>query len=229
VKYRFVQKNKHQYAVRTICRVLGLPVSGYYAWTLHPESIRRLENLRLMDEIKDIHQSSHQTYGCLRITHAFRKMGSACSLPRAARLMWFMCLRAKTARKFNVTTNSSHHEPIAPNLLEQDFFVDAPNKVWINDITDVRTSSGRQYLTIILELFNRQIIGYSLSNRLTAPSTINAALEMAVLHRRPPEGIMLHSERGIQYASKAIRKILSKYRMLQSMSGKGNCYDNAVT
>ena len=138
-------------------------------------------------------------------------------------------IRAKTARKFKVTTDSNHQEPISPNLLKQDFSAEAPNKVWTSDITYVWTKRGWQYLTIILELFSREIIGYSLSNRLSAKSTVVAALDMAAKHRRPPEGIILHSDRGVQYASKAFRKRLKKYKMTQSMSGKGNCYDNAVT
>ena len=222
-------KHKHQYAVRTICRVLGLSTSGYYAWAQRPQSIRAIENLKLMDEIREIHQSSYQICGSPRIAIALQKKGLACSRQRAARLMRRMGIRAKTARKFKVTTDSNHREPIAPNLLAQDFFVDAPNKVWTSDITYVMTKRGLQYFTIIMELFSREIVGYSLSNRLSAKSTVVAALDMAVKHRRPPQGIILHSDRGIQYASKSFRNLLKKYRMLQSMSGKGNCYDNAVT
>ena len=222
-------EHKHQYAVRTMCRVLDLSTSGYYAWAQHPQSRREQENLKLMDEIKEIHQSSYQTYGSPRIAKALQQKGLACSRQRTARLMQRMGIRAKTARKFKVTTDSNHQEPIAPNLLKQDFSAEAPNKVWTSDITYVWTKRGWQYLTIILELFSREIIGYSLSNRLSAKSTVVAALDMAAKHRRPPEGIILHSDRGVQYASKAFRKRLKKYKMTQSMSGKGNCYDNAVT
>ena len=222
-------KHKHQYAVRTMCRVLGLSTSGYYAWAQRSQSIRAIENLKLMDEIREIHQSSYQIYGSQRIAIALQKKGLACSRQRAARLMRRMGIRAKTARKFKVTTDSNHREPIAPNLLARDFFVDAPNKVWTSDITYVMTKRGWQYLTIIMELFSREIVGYSLSNRLSAKSTVVAALDMAIKHHRPLEGIILHSDRGIQYASKSFRNLLKKYRMRQSMSGKGNCYDNAVT
>jgi transposase InsO family protein len=131
-------------------------------------------------------------------------------------------------RKIKVTTDSNHLEPIEPNLLKQQFTVEAPNKVWTSDITYVLTKRGWQYLTIILELFSREIIGYSLSNRLSVKSTVIAALDMTAKHHRPPQGVMLHSDRGFQYASKSFRKRLRKYRMIQSMSGKGNCYDNAV-
>jgi transposase InsO family protein len=221
-------EHKHLYAVRTMCRVLDLSTSGYYAWAQHPQGRREQENLKLMDEIREIHQSSHQTYGSPRIAKALQQNGLRCSRQRAARLMQRLGIRAKTARKFKVTTDSNHQEPIAPNLLEQNFTVEAPNKVWTSDITYVMTKRGWQYLTIILELFSREIIGYSLSNRLTAKSTVVAALDMAVKHRCPPEGVILKLDRGIQSASKSFRKRLKKYRMIQSMSGKGNCYDNAV-
>ena len=229
VKYRFVMEHKHWYAVTTMCRVLGLSTSGDSAWTQQPQSRREQENLKLMDEIKEIHQSSYHIYGSPRIAKALQQKGLQCSRQRAARLMRRMGIRAKTARKFKVTTDSNHQEPIAPNLLKQKFTVEAPNKVWTSDITYVMTKRGWQYLTIILELFNREIIGYSLSNRLSAKSTVIAALDMAVQHRCPPQGIILHSDRGVQYASKSFRKRLKTYRMTQSMSGKGNCYDNAVT
>ena len=217
------------FAVRTQCRVLDVSVSSYCAWIQRSESSRKQENLKLMDEIKSIHEASHHTYGSPRIANALQKKGFRCSRPRTARLMRFMGIRARTARKFKVTTDSNHQEPIAPNLLGQEFRVDAPYEVWTSDITYLRTDSGWQYLTVIMELFNREIIGYSLSNRLTTETTVTPALDMAVLHRQPPGGVILHSDRGVQYASKGFRKKLKSHKMIQSMSGKGNCYDNAVT
>lgn len=229
MKYRFIKEHKNVFAVRTMCRVLQVSVSGYYGWTQRRESKRNRENRKLMEEIKAIHQEHHETYGSPRITEVLRHKGYRCSRSRTARLMRFLGIRARTARKFKVTTDSNHHEPIAPNLLGQDFCVDVPNEVWSSDITYLRTDSGWHYLTVILDLFNREIIGYSLSNRLTADSTVMVALDMAFLHRQPPPGVILHSDRGVQYACKAFRKRLKKYQMVQSMSGKGNCYDNAVT
>jgi putative transposase len=136
---------------------------------------------------------------------------------------------AKCARKFKVTTDSNHDEPIEPNLLGQEFSVETPFDVWTSDITYIRTATGRQYLIVIMELFNREIIGYSLSNNLKTETTVNPALDMAVRHRQSPEGVIFHSDRGVQYASKSFRKKLADYHMIQSMSRKGNCYDNAVT
>ena len=229
MKYRFIKEHKHIFAVRTMCRVLQVSVSGYYGWTQRRESKRSKENRKLMVVIKEIHQEHHETYGSPRIARILQNRGYTCSRSRTARLMRVLGIRARTARKFKVTTDANHHEPIAPNLLGQHFSVEAPNEVWSSDITYLRTDSGWHYLTVILDLFNREIIGYSLSSRLTAESTVMVALDRAFLHRQPPPGVILHSDRGVQYACKAFRKRLKRYQMVQSMSGKGNCYDNAVT
>lgn len=229
MKYQFIERHKNTFAVRTMCRVLRVSPSGYYGWTQRPESPRSKKTQELKDAIKAIHDEHYEVYGSPRIANELEKRGMQCSRPRVARLMRTMGLRAKAARKFKVTTDSNHSEPIAPNLLDQDFSVDTPFEVWTSDITYLRTASGWQYLTVILELFNREIIGYSLSSRLTTETTVNPALDMAALQRRPPRGVILHSDRGVQYASKPFRKKLERYGMIQSMSGKGNCYDNAVT
>nr|WP_242456745.1 IS3 family transposase [Prosthecochloris ethylica] len=229
MKYQFIKEHRKEFAVRTMCRVLEVSVSSYYAWIQRLENHRAQENRQLCEAIQRMHEEKYQTYGSPRMTAELRKNGYKCSRPRVARLMQSLGIQAKTARKFKVTTDSNHQEPIAPNLLDQEFHVDQPNEVWTSDLTYVRTGAGWQYLTVILELFNREIIGYSLSPRLTAESTVNVALDMAVLHRQPPAGVILHSDRGVQYASKSFRKRLKKYGMIQSMSGKGNCYDNAVT
>ena len=212
-----------------MCRVLEVTVSGYYAWTRRPKSSRTEENSRIMTAIKEIHKESHGTYGSPRIAAALKRRGIKCSRPRVTRLMQEMGIQAKCARKFKVTTDSNHNEPIALNYLDQDFSPDMPFEVWTSDITYLWTDSGWQYLTVLMELFNREIIGYSLSSSLSTETTVIPALEMAVLHRQPPAGVLFHSDRGVQYASKSFREKLSEYQMIQSMSGKGNCYDNAAT
>ncbi|MWV55370.1 IS3 family transposase, partial [Chlorobium phaeovibrioides] len=227
--YSFINEHKNVFAVRTMCRVLDVTFSGYYAWTRRPKSSRTEENARIMTAIKDIHKESHETYGSPRIALDLGKRGIKCSRPRVARLMREMGIRARCARKFKVTTDSNHKEPIAPNFLDQDFYPDMPFEVWTSDLTYLWTDSGWQYLTVVMELFNREIIGYSLSRSMSTETTVIPAFEMAVLHRQPPEGVLFHSDRGVQYASKSFRKKLSEYRMIQSMSGKGNCYDNAAT
>ncbi len=183
-----------------------------------------------MTAIKEIHYESHGTYGSPRITRDLEKINIQCSRQRVARLMRVMGIRAKCARKFKVTTDSNHKEPIAPNLLGQKTSLPICRSRSGQVISPTcGRSGGWQYLTVIMELFNREIIGYSLSRSLLTEPTVNAALDMAVRHRQPPKGVIMHSDRGVQYASKSFRAKLSKYDMIQSMSGKGNCYDNAVT
>lgn len=150
------------------------------------------------------------------------------SRARVARLMAKNNISATTRRKFKVTTNSKHHYPVSPDLLNQDFNSDAPNQIWVSDITYIRTMTGWWYLTVILDLFNRQVVGWSLSHRLTAITTTLPALNDAVRRQRPDAGLIFHSDRGVQYACHEFRNQLAAYQMVQSMSGKGNCYDNAV-
>jgi len=183
----------------------------------------------LIEKIKDIHKESHQTYGSPRITDSLKDKGYACSRPRVARLMRKYNIRAKTKRKFKITTNSKHHYPISPNLVNQDFSATAPKELWTSDITYIRTRQGWLYLTVILDVYNRQISGWSMSNSLKATHTTIPALMAAYRRHRPGPGLIFHSDRGVQYACHEFRRLLKKYKITQSMSGKGNCYDNAIT
>ena len=183
----------------------------------------------LIEEIKDIHEESHQIYGSPRITDSLRDKGYVCSRPRVARLMRKNNIRAKTKRKFKITTNSKHHYPISPNLVNQDFSATAPKELWTSDITYIRTRQGWLYLTVILDVYNRQISGWSMSNSLKATHTTIPALMAAYRRHRPGPGLIFHSDRGVQYACHEFRRLLKKYKITQSMSGKGNCYDNAIT
>jgi len=163
-----------------------------------------------------------------RIADELNDLGFLCSRPRTARLMSKHGIKAKTKKKFKVTTNSDHVYPIAPNLLKQDFWTDAANRIWISDITYIRTWQGWLYLTIILDLFNRKVVGWSMSDRLTANTTTIPAFIQAVKQYQPLPGLIFHSDRGVQYACHDFRGILDTFKVIQSMSGKGNCYDNAV-
>jgi len=182
----------------------------------------------LLKEIRIIHKQSRQTYGSPRITRALHNRGYACSRARVARLMAKNKIYAKTKRKFKVTTKSSHNYPVPANLLNQDFTADCANKVWVSDITYIWTKAGWLYLTIILDLFNRQVIGWSMSPRLTAKTTTIPALNDAFRCQHPGAGLIFHSDRGVQYACHEFRNKITDYKMTPSMSGKGNCYDNAV-
>jgi len=157
-----------------------------------------------------------------------RANGIRCGKNRIARLMRENGIQAKTKRRFKITTDSKHNLPIAENLLDQEFTVDAPNKTWTGDITYIWTKQGWMYLAVVLDLFNREIVGWSMRKRITRDIVI-AALAMAIQRKRPHKGLIFHSDRGSQYASHEFRRLLEKHSIIQSMSGKGNCYDNAVT
>ena len=212
-----------------MCRVLDVSVSGYYQWTQRSESNRSRETRQVKEAIEKIHKENREIYGSPRIAICLQEQGYQCSRPRTARLMRSMGIRSKVAKKFKVTTNSTHKNPIAHNFLDQVFEADFINDAWTSDLTYVWTGSGWLYLTVIMDLYNREIIGHSFSKRMTAETTVNPALDMALMNRRPDPGVVIHSDRGVQYASVSFRKKLEKYGLIQSMSGKGNCYDNAVT
>lgn len=185
--------------------------------------------MKLLKRIKEIHELTDQTYGSPRTTDALREEGFNVSRSRVARLMRKHDIRAQTKRKFKVTTDSDHNYPISPNLLDRNFTADSFGAVWTSDITYVRTGEGWLYLTVILDLFNREIVGWAMSDRLKASETTLPALRAACMRYRPLPGLIFHSDRGVQYACENFRELISGNKMLQSMSGTGDCYDNAVT
>ncbi len=176
---------------------------------------------------KDAHKMSRMNYGSPRITEELRANGIICSKNRIARLMRNHGIFAKTKRKFRVTTNSNHRLAVAENLLNRCFETDSPNKVWLSDITYIWTQEGWLYLSAVLDLYNRQVIGWSMSERHTQDLVIEA-LQQALGRRKPILGTVFHSDRGSQYAGNAFRSILKEHQFSQSMSSAGNCYDNAV-
>jgi transposase InsO family protein len=228
MKYVFIQKHRSEFAVEKMCQVLAVSRSGYYAWIDRPESQRSLANKVLVQEIKQIHKDSRKTYGSPRIADSLHDLGYSCSRPRVARLMKANGIKAKAKRRYKVTTDSNHDYPFAPNLLGQDFWVDTPNRVWVGDITYLKTWKGWLYLTVILDLFHRKVVGWSMSDRLTAHTTTIPAFMQAVKRYQPLPGLIFHSDRGVQYACDDFRDLLKAFKVIQSMSGKGNCYDNAV-
>lgn len=201
--------------------------SGYYDWVDRPTSHRTKENELLVSRIRGIHKRSRKTYDSPRISDDLHDMGYDCSRPGVARLTRKNNIRAKARRKYKVTTNSDHPFPIAPNLLNQDFWTTSAHRIWLSDITYIRTLEGWLYLTIILDLYSRKTVGWSMSDRLTANTTTIPAFIQAVKRYQPP-GLIFHSDRGIQSACDDFRGLVNKFNVIQSMSGKGNCYDNAV-
>ena len=211
-----------------MCQTLQVSRGGYYAWLNRPPSQRETENKKLLERIKAIHNETDEIYGSPRITDTLRDEGYTASRPRVARLMKKNHIRAKTRRKFKVTTNSDHKYPLSPDLLHQDFSADRLEQIWVSDITYIPTMQGWLYLTVIIDLYNRSIVGWAMSNSLRASETTIPALKQAYARLHPAANLIFHSDRGVQYACNDFREQLSTFHMIQSMSGKGNCYDNAV-
>lgn len=180
-----------------------------------------------MRAIEDIHKASRQTYGSPRILAELKGLGIRCSKSRVERLMKKYGIRAKTRRKFRVTTDSKHSHPVATNLLERNFSPEKPNAVWGADITYVWTKEGWLFLAVLIDLFSRQVVGWSMDERITKELTLNA-LKMALHRRRPGPGLIHHSDRGSQYACADYQRVLGAHKIICSMSRKGNCWDNAV-
>ena len=202
---------------------------SYYRWKKHPISKRKLENLELTKEVKKSFENSKGTYGSPRIHRDLKSLGFSISRKRVARLMKEEGLQSKIRKQWKVTTNSSHKYPVAPNLLAQNFTVSRANEVWVSDITYIKTNQGWLYLTVIIDLWDRAVIGWSLSKTMFAKDTVIAAWKMANINRDITEPLLFHSDRGIQYACNAFTNYLEANPLVtQSMSRKGNCWDNAV-
>jgi transposase InsO family protein len=212
-----------------MCKAFKVSRSGYYSWLKSKPSKWEVENHELLRHIRRIYQSSKRTYGSPRITAELKSDNFKVSRPRVARLMKRAKICAKTFKRFVVTTDSKHHYRIADNLLERKFKVERTGKVWVSDITYVHTDQGWLYLTIIMDLADRKIIGWALSNSLKANETVIPAWRMAVNSRPITDQLIFHSDRGIQYACDEFIRLLKTYKNVkQSMSRKGDCWDNAV-
>ena len=212
-----------------MCKVLGVSRSGYYAWKSRKPSKRQLENQKLTEQITKLFYESRSSYGSPRITEALNNLGWSVSRPRVARLMQKAHLRSKLNRKYVVTTDSKHNYRISPNRLNRRFEPGSINRAWVSDITYIRTQKGWLYLTAILDLGDRKVIGWSLSESMKARDTVIPAWYMAIINRTPNEGTIFHSDQGVQYACDDFRKVLKQNsKVVQSMSRKGNCWDNAV-
>ena len=227
MKYWFMDQHRSTHGVQKMCLVIGASRSGYYRWKKQPQSNRQKDNDKILMEIRESHKNSRRAYGSPRITEDLQAKGTKCSENRVARLMKIHGIVGKATKKFKVTTNSKHTLPVAENLLKQNFEAAKPNTVWISDITYVPTLEGWLYLAVILDLFSRQVVGWAMSDRLTSGFVVRA-LSQAIGRRHPASRCIFHSDRGIQYASTDFRDILRAYGFIQSMSRKGNCYDNAV-
>ena len=212
-----------------MCKVFKVRKSSYYQWLKNGPSDRWKENENLLIEIMDIFEDSHETYGSPRITGELEARGRKASKNRIAKIMRAAGIRARKPKRFVVTTDSKHNYPVAPNVLDQEFQAKRPGEIWVSDITYVRTKNGWLYLTVIIDLYDRKVIGWSMSKGLSAEETVIPAWFMAVWNRPITENLIFHSDRGIQYACKEFTKILQANKLItRSMSRKGNCWDNGV-
>ena len=227
MKYWFMDQHCSSHGVQKMCRVIEASRSGYYRWKRQPQSKRQKENEKILMEIRESHKRSRKTYGSPRIAEDLQAKGTICGENRVARLMKIHGIIGKAKKKFKATTNSKHNLPVAENLLNQNFEAEKPNSVWVSDITYVPTLEGWLYLVVILDLFSRQVVGWAMSDRLTSEFVVKA-LYQAIGRRRPVPRCIFHSDRGVQYASTDFGDVLRAYGFIQSMSRKGNCYDNAV-
>jgi putative transposase len=227
MRFRIIEDQREMFPVRVLCDVMGVSAAGYYAWRGRPESPRKAANRILLCEIRRLHLAHRGRYGAPRIHAALRGLGQKASRGRVERLMRHHGIRAIMARRFRpCTTDSRHDWPIAPNRLGQKFAAERPNQVWLADISYVSTGEGWLYLAVVLDLFTRKIVGRAMRDHMRAELTI-AALTMAIQRQKPLRGLIHHSDRGNQYAAADYRKVLDAAGMIQSMSRKGNCWDNA--
>lgn len=227
MKYQFMQCHCTEFTIERMSKVLTVSRSGYYRFINARASKRFQENERLMGKIHSIHEASHQTYGSPRIHAELREGGEKCSRKRVARLMKTCNIMAKMKKRFKVTTRVNEKHIPAPNLLAQDFSSQKPNERWVADFTYVATHEGWLYVATVLDLFSRKIVGLSMQERMTDDLVISA-LTQALRHQQPPKGLIHHSDRGSQYTSSGFQQELNKHGITASMSGTGNCYDNAA-
>ena len=227
MKYQFIEQHKHEFPIVVMCKVLGISESGFYAWRKRPACQRKREDARLIEEIRQEFRAHQGRYGSPRLHVELREQGRCISRKRVARLMREGGLCAKRKRRRIVTTRRDASHPVAPNLLNRDFTATEPNKKWVSDITYIPTAQGWLYLAVILDLYSRIVVGWSMSGNCDE-ELVERALDMALARRRPTAGLLHHSDRGCQYTSRAYRLHLEQSGVLVSMSRKGNCWDNAA-
>jgi len=227
MKYAVIEELRLHYPVKDLCQQMGVSGSGYYSWRSRPLSRRQQEDAFLKVIIRAAHKRTRETYGPERLQQDIAEHeGVRIGIHRIKRIRRELGIRCRQKRKFKATTNSRHSLPVAPNLLDQEFTATAPNQVWLTDITYIRTREGWLYLAAHKDLFNGEIVGYALDKRMTT-SLMMKSLFRAVARKRPPAGLIHHSDRGSQYCSKKYWKLIKQFKMKASMSHKGNCYDNA--
>lgn len=229
MKFALIEAEKAHFPVTVLCEVLEVSRSGFYAWQNRPPSARATEDARLAGEIAAAHGKSGERYGSPRIHRALRKKGVRVGEKRVARLMREKGLEGRRKRRFKRTTDSKHTSPIAPNLLKRDFEPAGPNQAWAGDVTYIATGEGWFYLAVLLDLFSRRIVGWAMSSSNDTALALDALRHAVCCRRVIPAGLVHHTDRGSPYASDDYRDELASFGMVQSMSRKGDCWDNAVS
>lgn len=226
MRYQFIEQHREEFTVSLMCELLHVSRSGYYAWRKQPVSQREMANRLLLERIKAVYEAHRGRYGSPRIYDEL-KDEIPCSVNRIARLMRAHGLKARRMRRYKVTTTRNEQHDAAPNLLQQDFTADRPGEKWCGDITYIWTAAGWLYLAVVMDLYSRRIVGWAMNRRMTS-QLVQDAFQMAWRACQPPPGLTFHSDRGSQYTSHAFRDLLQRHHVRVSMSGTGNCYDNAV-
>ncbi len=228
MKYRFIKNHEYLFPIEKMCKVLEVGSSSYYKWKSKPISNRTLRKNEIKQQISAIYFVSKQRYGSPRITFELQSLGYKISRITVAKYMKELGLRSKLSKKFKVTTDSKHNYLVVENVLDRNFNVTKPSRVWVSDITYIQTKEGFLYLTTVIDLYDRKVIGWSLSKTMSTQRTSLSAWKMAIKNRPIQKGLIFHSDRGVQYASKKFVNTIESYGVIRSMSRKGNCWDNAV-
>lgn len=227
MKYAYLHQQRTLFPVSVMCRVLNVSRSGYYDWCTRPESLRSKEDRRLLQQLHRIHQRSRLNYGIIKAWKTLNAEGIQCGRDRVARLRRVNGIYAQRHKRFVVTTRSKHRYWITPNRLNRNFNVETPDRIWVGDVTFVATRRGWLYLAVLLDLYSRKVVGWSMSNYNNG-QLVNDCLAMAIEHRQPAPGLIHHTDRGSTYAMQSYRDTLEQHGIISSMSRKGDCWDNAV-
>jgi len=227
VRYAWISEHQNDYPVAIMCLVLDVSDSGYYDWLNREPSAQQQRREKIAHAASEFYFQSNRIYGYRKIWQDLLEDGIVCSDETVRRIMSQLGLYSRVKRKFVVTTDSNHHEPIADNVMERDFNADKPNRKWVADITYIATGEGWLYLAAVMDLYSRRIIGWSMSERIDT-ALVESALEMAIYQRRPDAGLIHHSDRGVQYAAYGYQQKLKDLDIICSMSRKGDCWDNAA-
>lgn len=227
MKYAWIKENSDSYDVNTLCVILEVSRSGYYSWLNRTPSKRQMRTDKIAEESKRVFEENHEAVGYRKVHQSLQEESVVCCEETVRIALKKQGLHAVQAKRFvPTTTDSDHNLPIAPNVLDRDFSATRPNEKWASDITYIRTDEGWLYLAVIIDLFSRKVVGWSMAEHMRKELVLEA-LDMAICHRRPTGELLFHSDRGSQYASDAFRDRLENLNITQSMSRKGNCWDNA--